>query len=190
MMRALPDSLLLATGNAEKLSEWQSLLADAPVTLRWQALPEVEEDAPDYEGNAALKALAAARHTGLVALGDDSGLEVDALMGAPGLLTRRWAMERGGWQAARQALAAYAGSRARFFCGLALAWPEGPALTALGSTEGTIVPPSAAGVGLEPCFLPDGSERPLPMLAGEERQRLHYRARAWQALLARLAQAG
>jgi XTP/dITP diphosphohydrolase len=180
----LPPRILLATGNPDKVDEWRALMASSGVACDWQALPDVEETASDYIGNAQLKALAAAQHTGRLSLGDDAGLEVDALGGAPGLWTRRWAMEQGGWQAALDSLGAVVGSGAQFYCGLALAWPDGRMLTVLGSSRGHIVPPRVPGVGLEPCFQPEGAELPLPALPDELRRQLHYRAVAWRELVA------
>lgn len=176
-------TVLLATGNPEKVGELTQLLAAVGITATWRDdLPSPEEDGDTYAANALIKARAAAA-TGVVAIADDSGLEVDALSGAPGLWTRRWADEQGGWPQARAALAQYAGSRARFHSALALVYPDGREFTGHGTTDGRIVPATVDGVGLEPCFLADGTSVPLPALPEDERRRVHYRARALDALL-------
>jgi XTP/dITP diphosphohydrolase len=178
---------VLATSNPEKVAELVPLLAAHGIAATWTPLPSPEEDGATYEANAVIKARAAALALGVVALGDDAGLEVESLGGAPGLWTRRWADELGGWAPARAALAKLAGGRARFHCGLALAWPDGRVVSALGSTEGHLVPATVDGVGLEPCFVADGTTAPLPALSAADRERVHYRARALRALLAACA---
>ncbi len=102
----LPKRLVLATGNPGKVEEWRALLPDVDLVV--PDLPSPEEDEATYAGIAALEARAAAAATGLAALGDDVGLEVDALDGAPGLETRRWAEARGGWAPAGAELVAAA----------------------------------------------------------------------------------
>lgn len=177
--------LVLATGNPGKIAELGRLLEKHGITSEHRDLPSPEEDAPTYEGNAALKAVAAARLTGLPSLGDDVGLEVEALGGAPGLVLRPWAEALGGWEEARQFLGSLAGSRATYRCGLALAEPDGTVRTALGSVTGTIVPPTVDGFGVEPCFQADGTDVSLAALPPDERDRVHHRALALKALLQR-----
>lgn len=179
-----PAQLVLATGNAGKRAEWAPILAALGVEVVPAELPSPTEDAPDAAGNALEKAHAAARATGLPALGDDVALEVDALGGLPGTGLRRWAEALGGWQVARATLAASVGSRATYRCALALAWPDGRVLTGEGAVAGTIARPRGAGPGLEPCFVPDGETRTLAELPPDARERLHHRARAWRALTA------
>lgn len=182
-----PRKVVLATGNADKVIELRALLARHGIDgFTWEGLPEVVEDADTYEGNAASKAASAAAATGLPALGDDAGLEVHAWGGAPGLETRRWAERVGGWQAARERLAAEAGGRATFRCALAVAWPAGIVVAALGSVDGALVPPTGEGHGLEPCFVADGTDAPLPQLSTADRDRVHHRVRALAALGARI----
>jgi len=180
--------VVIATGNPDKLEEWLAMLAGSAFEPVAYDGPSPEEDAPDYEGNAAIKAMAAAARTGEPAIGDDSGVAVEALMGGPGLFTRRWAEERGGFAAARREVARLAlGSRATFSCGLAWAEPGGRVITALGETTGRIVAPELPGHGLEPCFAPRGFAVALPGLAPADRARVHYRVRAWEALRARIS---
>lgn len=178
-----PSHLVLATGNPGKIADLGRLLSGYGITTEWRDLPSPEEDAATYEGNAALKAVAAARATGLPCLGDDVGLEVEALGGAPGLMLRPWAEALGGWEEARRFLETIAGSPAIYRCGLALAWPDGTVRTALGSLAGTLVPPTVDGPGVEPCFLADGTDLPLPALPQDERDRIHHRATALRTLL-------
>jgi XTP/dITP diphosphohydrolase len=172
----IPPRLVLATGNAEKRAEWARRLPG--IELVPFDGPSPAEDADDYVGNAVFKARAAA--TALPALGDDVGLEVDALGGRPGLETRRWADSLGGWDAARTELARVAGSGATYACGLALAWPDGRVETALGRVRGTIVAARGDGPGLEPCFVPDGETRTLAELG--ESSPLHHRSLALRSL--------
>lgn len=175
----LPPRLVLATGNREKRAEWRARLPGIEVVDA--RLPSPVEDAADYVGNARIKAVAASRATGLPALGDDVGLEVDAMGGRPGLETRRWAESLGGWGPARAALARVAGSSATYACGLALAWPDGRVIEALGAVRGTITAPRGDGPGLEPCFVPDGEARTLAELGAAHPR--HHRSIALRALL-------
>lgn len=187
-----PRKLVLATGNPDKLVELRALLARHGIDgFAWEGLPDVVEDADTYEGNAALKATSAAAVTRMPALGDDAGLEVHAWGGRPGLETRRWAEQLGGWDAARARVGAEAGGRATFRCALAVAWPAGFAgpghrggavVTALGSTEGALVAARSEGHGLEPCFVADGTDAALPRLSIADRDRVHHRVRALNAL--------
>jgi XTP/dITP diphosphohydrolase len=178
-----PTHLVLATGNAGKIAELGRLLGARGITTEARDLPSPEEDAATCDGNAAIKALAAARATGLPCLGDDVGLEVDALGGAPGVMLRPWVESLGGWAEACAFLATLEGSPATYRCGLALAWPDGTVRTALGSVTGTIVAPIGEGPGTEPCFRADGTDAPLPALSAAERDRVHHRAVALRLLL-------
>lgn len=175
--------VVLATGNTGKIADLGRLLTERGITSEWQDLPSPDEDAPTCEGNAAIKAVAAARATGLPCLGDDVGLEVDALGGAPGVMLRPWAEALGGWGEARAFLETLACSPATFRCGLALAWPDGRVQTALGSVAGVLVPPTGDGPGVEPCFRAEGTEGSLSALPAAERDRIHHRAVALRLLL-------
>lgn len=186
-------TVLLATGNRDKVAELTALLATHQIAAVWRDdLPSPEEGGVDYAANALIKARAAAAATGLPALADDSGLEVETFVsstgarGGPGLLTRRWADELGGWEHARAALGAYAGSRASFVSALAWVWPDGRWAVGEGRTSGSIVVATVPGFGLEPSFQADGTDVPLPALPEETRAQVHYRVRAWEALAAAL----
>jgi XTP/dITP diphosphohydrolase len=166
---------LFATTNRGKLAE---LRAESGVTL-----PHVEETGATYLDNALLKARALAAASGLPALADDSGLEVDALGGAPGVRSARYAGEEATDEANnRKLLDALAGAgqrTARFRCVLVLVIPSGETLTADGVLEGTIGtgPKGKNGFGYDPLFvLPDG--RHVAELAPEEKMRISHRAMA------------
>jgi XTP/dITP diphosphohydrolase len=182
--------VVLATRNAGKLREAAAILAPlAEVEL--VALPDgvaLPEEGDDYEANAVAKAVAAARATGCIALGDDSGLEVDALGGAPGVRSARWG-GAGLDDAGRNArlLAALAdvaeGARgARFVCVAALATPGGRVATARGTCEGRILRAArgASGFGYDPLFAV--GERSMAELAPAEKDALSHRGRAFRRL--------
>jgi XTP/dITP diphosphohydrolase len=178
--------LVVATGNPGKLRDLGGLLASARVELIAHDAG-VPEDADTYEGNAAIKAEAASAATGLPALGDDSGLEVAALGGLPGLRSARLgptAAERN-----RLLLARLDGTprpwRARFVCALALAVPGMPTRVFTGEREGEVVPPRAAGgFGYDPLFeVPEVGET-FAEMSPEVKNRWSHRGAAVRALLA------
>ena len=156
------------------------------------ATPEVEETGSSYLENALLKARAVARFVGGPALADDSGLEVDALGGAPGLRSARYAgPEASDADRCRALLAELEGAidrRARFRCALALVDGE-RVWTAEGVLEGEIAhaPRGRGGFGYDPIFaVPELGGRTLGEVASEEKRRVSHRARAMRALLERL----
>lgn len=188
--------LVLATANAGKIRELRALLADLPLRAASAAEigldPTVEETGLTFQANAVLKARACAAAAGLPALADDSGLEVDALGGFPGIHSARWVT---GADAARVAallerLAGLEQQRrgARFHAVAALAWPDGRVATASGTVNGRIAerPAGVAGFGYDPVFLvEDGGHcgrRTMAELAPEEKNRLSHRARAVRGL--------
>jgi len=189
--------LVVATRNRGKLAELRRLLAGEPVELKavdeLTGVPEVEEDGATFEANARKKALEVARATGLPALADDSGLEVDALDGAPGVLSARYAGEPCDDGANnRKLLAALAGlpaarRTARFRCALVFVDGDGTRLSADGSCEGHIgeAPRGAGGFGYDPLFLVDGDARGRTMaeLAPDEKNRISHRARALEKMV-------
>jgi XTP/dITP diphosphohydrolase len=182
---------VLATGNAGKAAELSRLLG-ADVEARPIA---VEEDAGTYEGNALRKARAAcAAGQGRIGLGDDSGLEVAALDGAPGLHSARWA---GPADADRNAalLARLNGSADRsaaFVCSLAAVLPDGREIVVTERVEGALAdaPRGAAGFGYDPLFVPLGEARTVAELSPEEKDAISHRGRAARALSAALREAG
>ena len=194
--------LVLASDNEGKLTEFQALLGDSWILLPQGALgvPPAEETGDTFTANALLKARHAARLTGLPALADDSGLEVDALGGAPGVRSARYAGE--GADAAannRKLLAALDGipegqRSARFRCVLALVrHAEDPApLLAEGSWEGRIARASRGGKGFgyDPVFIDSESGLAAAELDPADKNRRSHRGRAARALAALLAGGG
>jgi XTP/dITP diphosphohydrolase len=175
-----PPTVVLATGNPDKVAEWRLLAPEVGWTVV-PGLPSPDETGSTVVENAVIKARAAFLATGLPALGDDVGLWVEAWSGAPGLDLKPWAESLGGWVAARAALAEVAGSPATYRCGVALCGPTG-LLTAEGVAHGHVAPADGDGPGVEPCFVPGGQQRSLASLAPDLRRSLHHRVRALQAL--------
>lgn len=197
--RFIGDRLLLATHNAGKLAEFVALLALPRVHIVSAdalGLPAPVETEESFLGNARLKAHAAVAASGLPSLADDSGLEVEALGGAPGVHTADWAEGPNGrdfvmaMNKLHQRLIA-AGApqpwRARFRCTLVLAWPGGHEETAEGTCSGALVWPrrGADGHGFDPMFLPDGFDQTFSEMPPELKNRLSHRARALAELRGR-----
>jgi XTP/dITP diphosphohydrolase len=205
MPRKLEGRLVIATHNAGKLWEMRELLAphglDA-VSAGDLGLPEPEETGATFVANAELKALAAAQAGGLPALADDSGLCVDALGGAPGIYSARWAevgpagprdfaaaMEK--VETALKEAGATPPYAAHFVSVIALAWPDGTVESFEGKVFGSLVfpPRGTLGFGYDPIFLPDGLTRTFGEMMAAEKQAipadgspaLSHRARAFQA---------
>jgi XTP/dITP diphosphohydrolase len=193
----IPPRLVLATVNPGKVTELRELLSRwKPVeVLSLEAFPGVTlppESDTSYVENAIVKARAVAVATGLPALGDDSGLEVERLGGGPGVRSARWAASDP--DRIRKLLDALAdappGARcASFRCVVALVWPEGRTETAEGVCAGAIAlsPSGGGGFGYDPVFVPDELECTFADASREEKQRLSHRARAIRALGERLA---
>jgi len=191
----IPSRLVLATANPGKVRELRELV-EAWGLLDVQSLqdfPDVflpEEDGATYAENALLKARAVATATRLPALADDSGLEVDALSGAPGVRSARFAPT----DAARiarllDALRGAGDRRARFRCVVALAWPDGRTVCAEGVCTGRIAERAdgGGGFGYDPIFVADELGRTFAAATGEEKARVSHRARAVRELRGRLA---
>lgn len=190
--------LVLATHNAGKAREIGALLAPygiEVVTAADLGLPVPEETEATFAGNARIKAHAAAVASGLPALSDDSGIEVDALGGAPGVHTADWAETPGGrdfpmamarlWSEL-EAISAPEPRRARFRCTLCLAWPDGEDAIFDGRVEGRVVWPmrGANGFGFDPVFLPDGETETFGEMAPERKHAMSHRADAFAKLVA------
>jgi XTP/dITP diphosphohydrolase len=183
--------LLVATRNKGKLAELQSLLASLPLRLRSLAefpeIPDVVETGKTFVENAALKAQSYAVQTNLWALADDSGLEVDALEGAPGVYSARYGGE-GLTDAERVerlldalSLSGNADRRARFVCVIAVADPRGEVVNlSTGRCEGAIAhaPRGTNGFGYDPVFVPEGYEQTFGELPSEIKETISHRARA------------
>ncbi len=184
----MPPRLLLASANPGKVREYRDLLRDLPLEVVTPAEigleEEVEESGDTYEENARRKALALARRSGLITLADDSGLEVDALGGAPGPRSHRY---HAGSDAERyrlllRQLEGLPPERrtARFRCVIAVATPEGEVYTVEGICPGRIAdePRGTGGFGYDPIFFLPELGRTMAELSPEEKNRLSHRARA------------
>jgi XTP/dITP diphosphohydrolase len=181
----MPARLVVATGNPGKLRELEGLLAGSGLELT-AFDPAVPETADTYEGNAAIKAEATAAATGLPALGDDSGLELAALDGFPGLHSARIAPTQP--ERERLLLSRLAGVPrpwcARFVCVLALAIPGRPTRTYAGYREGEVVERrGVGGFGYDPVFLVPELGRTFAELDPAEKDRWSHRAAATAALV-------
>lgn len=191
---SLPARLVVATRNPDKVREVRAILADlAPgvEVLPAGDWPEVAETGLTLADNALLKARAAAAASGLPALADDTGLEVDALHGAPGVHSARFAGPEGDYAANRAALLAALGGkgrrRARFRTVVALVLPGGEEVLAEGILAGEIsrAERGAGGFGYDSLFEVEGQT--LAEMAEDHKNRISHRARALQALARRLA---
>ena len=196
-MPLLTGRLVVASHNQGKVREISALLAPLgveAVSAGALGLPEPEETEATFTGNAALKARAAAEGSGLPALADDSGLEVFALAGAPGVYSARWAGPDKNFPAAMERVWRELQEKgatdlsARFVCVLALARPDGSVDTFEGEARGHIVwpPRGEHGFGYDPIFVPDGHERTFGEMRHEEKLPLTHRARAFEKFVAAL----
>jgi XTP/dITP diphosphohydrolase len=198
MRRFQGDRLLVATHNAGKLEEIAALLAPYGVAVTGAAergLPEPAETGTSFVENARIKAHAAAQTTGLPALSDDSGIEVAALGGAPGVYTADWAETPTGrdfgmamtrtWEAL-EAVAAPEPRLARFCCTLVLAWPDGHDEVFAGVMPGRIVWPMRGdqGHGYDPIFQPEGHDRTFGEMDRWQKNQISHRADAFRKLVA------
>lgn len=190
--------IIIASHNVGKISEIGDLLAPfgvASVGADALGLDEPEETGADFIANAELKAHAAAMATGRPALADDSGLAVDALDGAPGIYSARWAQTPDGirdfgfaMQKVETALAQKpdAPRTARFICALSLAWPDGHAESFEGQVAGTLVWPMRGdnGFGYDPVFLPLGGDLTFGEMSPQAKHTISHRADAFAQLVA------
>jgi len=193
------DRLLVATHNKGKLEEIADLLAPFSVTVTSAAelgLPEPAETGTTFAENARIKAHAAAAATGLIALSDDSGIEVDALDNAPGVYTADWAETPDGRDfemAMRkthdllEAKQAPHPRHARFCCTLVMAWPDGHDEVFAGVMPGQIIWPMRGdqGHGYDPIFQPDSYNITFGEMDRWEKNRISHRADAFRKLVAR-----
>jgi XTP/dITP diphosphohydrolase len=189
---AAGTELVLATHNKGKLAEIDAMLRPFAVTVVSAGalgLPEPIEDAPDFAGNARLKALAAARASGRPALSDDSGFCVAALGGAPGVFSARWAGASRDFAAAmarvHAELAGAEDRRAWFVCVLCLAWPDEHVELFEGRVDGTTIwpPRGTHGFGYDPIFIPEDATLTFGEMTPEEKHASNHRARAFARLI-------
>lgn len=189
-----PGRLVLATHNPGKVVELAELLGPhglEVVSAGSLGLPEPEETETTFTGNARLKALAAATASGLPAIADDSGLCVDALDGAPGIYSARWAGAGKDFSVAMARVNDELGDKARtahFICALCVAWPDGHTETVEGRVDGTLAwpPRGANGFGYDPMFLMDGQRQTYGEMTRADKEADNHRARAFRQLVALL----
>ena len=190
--------LVLATHNQGKVKELTKMLRSDAGTLQqievvslkaYPDAPEVVEDGETYMENAVKKASAIAEYTGCLALADDAGLEVDALNGAPGIHSKRWAGEDA-TDAIRiakllQALEGRTDRRARFIAAIAVVHPNSVPKGVRGVCEGYIThaPKGETGFGYDPVFVPDGYEQTFAELGEEIKNQISHRAKALKKAL-------
>jgi len=198
MRKFTEPRLVLASHNAGKREEIERLLQPFGVDVVSVAalgLPEPAETEDSFIGNARIKAHTAARASGMPALADDSGIEVEALGGAPGVYTADWAETPQGrdfgiamrrtWEAV-DAAGADQPRRARFCCTLALAWPDGEDVIFQGFVDGILVwpPRGTQGHGYDPMFQPDGHSLTFGEMNRWEKNLISHRADAFRKLVA------
>ncbi|WP_413154252.1 RdgB/HAM1 family non-canonical purine NTP pyrophosphatase [Bartonella sp. cb54] len=199
------QNLVIATHNIDKLHEITTLIAPFGLTTlsaKKLGLLEPQETGTTFEENAYIKAFSAAKNTGFPALSDDSGMEVDALNGAPGVYTADWALQSDGTRNYSKAMqkiedelqkiGAYEKSqrKSRFISVICIAWPDGYADYFRGSVEGTFIwpPRGDKGFGFDPIFLPNGYENTFGEMSTEQKHGwklndktpLSHRARAFK----------
>ena len=185
--------VVLATANPDKAAEIAPLLSGFEVVTRPSALPDVEETADSLEGNARLKAVAVCAFTGELAVADDTGLEVDALDGRPGVWSARYAGEDATYADNVAKLLAemegVATRRARFRTVALAHFPDGREIVAEGTVEGLIdtAPRGDHGFGYDPVFVPDdGGGRTFAEMTAAEKEGVSHRGRAFRALARQL----
>lgn len=203
MHRRITGKLVIATHNPGKLAEMKELLAPHGIEVVSAGeldLPEPEETGNDFRSNAAIKAIAAAQATKLPAFADDSGIVVDALDGAPGIYSARWAGPSKDFAAAMAQIERLLQERgattpdkrkAHFVSALCVAWPDGHLEEVDARVDGTLVwpPRGTSGFGYDPMFLPDGYNRTFGEMESIEKHGLpplglglSHRARAFVKL--------
>ena len=206
MMQAFPQNrLVIASHNQGKVREIADLLSPYGLNVICAGelgLPEPVEDGKTFEENAIIKARAAAAASGLAALADDSGLEVAALNGAPGIYSARWAGPDKDFAVAmariEKELEGKDDRRARFVCVLALCWPDGAAkadgtsgshedlAVFRGTVEGNLIwpPRGKSGFGYDPVFVPTGKSLTFGEMPPQEKHTMSHRADAFNKLIA------
>jgi len=180
--------LLIATRNRHKFQEISDILRSPHLSFSslhdWATPPEVIEDGATFELNAKKKAVTLARFSGHWTLADDSGLEVDALGGEPGVYSARYAGEPSDDAANNRklldTLAAHANRHARFRCVIALSDPLGETRSVCGTCEGTLLTAvrGQGGFGYDPLFVPSGYDRTFAELSAEIKNTISHRAKA------------
>lgn len=197
-----PTRVVLATNNPKKLVELRRVVEQAGLDVEVLSLadvepyPEPEETERTFEGNALIKARAAAERSGIAAVADDSGLEVDELNGMPGVRSSRWAGPMCDDDENNELLLAQLHGvpaerrTARFRCALALVSPNGEQRVWHGTMEGRIgeAPVGDNGFGYDPLFIPQGGERSSGEMSPEEKDAMSHRGEAVRAFVAWLGE--
>lgn len=191
-------TVVLASHNANKLVELRAVLEPLipGIELVGYDGPEPVEDGLSFEANALLKARAAAAHTGLPALADDSGIAVEVLGGSPGIFSARWGGHARNDQANVKLLLeqlsdiAEEHRAAGFVCAAALVTPEGQEVCELGVWQGALLtePVGENGFGYDPIFLPEGERRSAAEMRPEEKNLVSHRTRAFTQLAPAIAE--
>lgn len=186
--------LVLATHNQHKLEELTAILGNAIVGFELVPTdgPDPVEDGLTFAENALIKARAAVAHTGLPALADDSGLAVDALNGAPGIRSKRYAgtgSDGDNIALLLRELTAGADRSAQFVCAAAFVAPDGTEIVEVAQFPGEILhePVGDGGFGYDPVFKPTGSARSLAEFSSDEKNAVSHRALAFVALMPAVA---
>lgn len=195
--------IVAATQNKHKIEEIQKIMGEFGMTVVSQGeagLPDVdvEEDGDTFEANSEKKAAEIMRLCGEVTVADDSGLMVDALGGAPGVISARFAGEHGNDKKNNDKLLGLLSEvepekrTARFVSVITLMYPDGRKIVARGECEGHIIyePKGSGGFGYDPLFIPDGYDRTFAELSGDEKNKISHRAKALQNLKQLLLEKG
>jgi len=192
---SLPAELGIASHNLGKIREILAICADWPAT--WitaesdpREWPDVEETGSTYLENALLKGRAVVETLGVPVVADDSGIEVDALGGAPGPRSARYAGENPTDEQNLKALISAVGGipkggrTARYRCVAAMCWPNGTEVHADGTVEGVLItkPRGDGGFGYDPIFVPEGWDETMAELSAEQKDRISHRGRAFREL--------
>lgn len=193
-----PLDIVISSTSKPKIAEIKQILAPLPVTLLTKddvgGWPEIDETGESYLANARLKALKVLEVTGRPALADDSGIEVDALQGAPGVRSARFAGE-GVSDAQNNAKLASSLTdvpdelrTARYRCVIVLALPDGREISSIGTCEGRITTKAIGdgGFGYDPWFIPSGETRTMAELTPQEKHSISHRGKALRGLVAQL----
>jgi XTP/dITP diphosphohydrolase len=176
--------LVLASGNPHKIGEIATILDGWRIEAHE---PDADETGTTFEENALIKARAVAARTGTLAVADDSGIEVDALDGAPGVYSRRWT-EEGDWipRVLRSLDGKPESERGcRYVCAAAAVWPDGREVVVRGEVEGVVAPAPRGdgGFGYDPIMVPvEGDGRSFAEMGEVEKHQLSHRGRAFRAL--------
>lgn len=188
------EDMVVASHNAGKAREIRDLLKGKVARVFSAAelgLPEPDETERTYTGNAILKAVAAAKISGKIAISDDSGFAVDALNGAPGIFSARWAGPEKDFRVAMDRVHKEMSEKknksltAHFHCALAVAWPDGHYEVVEGTVKGKVVwpPRGDKGFGYDPMFQPDGYEQTFGEMDPDAKAEINHRARAFEKII-------